>query len=78
MATFLTVSTQLKLKDGKQPLEPGKTLEAGLHHGRPGDGLTVWRRLPPPADAGHVCVELAGEAAARSTFEERGPDGWLK
>lgn len=42
------------------------------------DGLEVWRCLPSAADAGHVCVKLAGEAAARSPFQEGGPDGWLK
>lgn len=41
-------------------------------------GLEGRKRLPPPADAGHVCVELAGEAAARPPFQEGGPDGWLK
>lgn len=35
-------------------------------------------RLPAPADAGHVCVELAGEAAAGSSLQERGPDGRLE
>lgn len=51
-------------------------LEAGLHHGRLWDG-PGWR-LPSPADAGHVCVKLSGETAARSPLQEGGPDGWLK
>ncbi len=43
-------------------------------------GSPSWagRRLPSPADAGHVRVKLTGEAAARSPFQEGGPDGWLK
>lgn len=77
---FWTVFIQLRLKEGKRPLEPGfcwgteKILEAGLHHGR----FWLRRRLPSPADARHVRVKLTGEAAARSPFQEGGPDGWLK
>lgn len=81
--TFWTVLIQLKLKEGKQPLKPGllrhrKILEAGLHHGRFWGGVKVGRRLPSPANAGHVCVKLTGESAARSPFQEGGPDGWLE
>lgn len=77
MQHFWTVLIQLKLKQGKQPLKPGrrwKMLQAGLLRERRGSG----GHLPSPADAGHLGMKLAGEAATCPPFQERGPDGWLK
>lgn len=39
--------------------------------------MAGWR-LPSPADARHVRVELMGEAAAGSPLQERGADGRLE
>lgn len=80
MATLRTVLYQLKLKKAEQLLKPGHhrdTLEACLPSWTAFLDLAQ-RLLPSSAHTGHVGMKLTREPAARSPFQEGGPDGWLK
>lgn len=66
----------LSPKEGEPPpkmvvLRHGKNLR-GTPPGGQGGGL------PPSTDAGHVGVELTGEATARAAFQEGRADGGLE
>lgn len=84
-----TVLIQLKLNEGKRPTEKKTNNKKQLGCW----GTKTWTQqqskrwtvsvksrmsLPPAADAGHVGVKLAGEAAAGSPLQEGGPDGRLE
>lgn len=79
-----TVLIQLKLNEGKRQTEQ-KTWVAEAQKTWTQQESKRWTvsvksrlSLPPAADAGHVGVKLAGEAAAGSPFQEGGSDGRLE
>lgn len=85
---YETVSIQLVLKEGKPRPDTCKDTnkQTNPKSGAGRDWSPVGRlaskvlavSLPPAADAGHVCVELAGQAAAGAALQEGGPDGRLE